>query len=147
MGYGLFASFRGTIFARERRGMFIAWRRATESYGADLNSCHKSRGEDKKRGLVLTFMGAFCSGTRLYSPLGGHKQNFGGVQALKCTSVAPGRACYLLLGHNSRLGAHFALGGHIFCLGEQAMILGVYSPEMPPGGAEFVINRLPILNK
>ena len=41
-GYGPFASFRGTILTRE--DTFIAWRGATEFYGADLGSSPQIQG-------------------------------------------------------------------------------------------------------
>ena len=53
--YGPFASFRGTILARE--GTLIAWLSATESYGADLGS-YPFRDEDQtKKGLRRKILG------------------------------------------------------------------------------------------
>ena len=79
-----------------------------------------------KSSFVLAFPRVFLSWNENLLMPGRHKQYFGKVQALKCTSVAPG----LLVS----FGAQSSLGGHISRLGGISCDLGV-RPEMLPHGA------------
>ena len=88
---------------------------------------HKFRIENQKKSsarnlrLRLGVHSYFSSWNETLLTFGGHKQYFGGAQALKCISVTPG----LLLS----FGAQSSLGGNFSFRGAQAVIWGETAPK------------------
>ena len=113
-------------------GIFIAWRGAAKSNGADVASCPQIQGSrpifkksslERNPRLSLGVHSCFSSWNEILLTFRGAQAVFLGDAGPEITSIAPG--LLLSFGHNPRLGST------ILALGGTSSDVGEHGPKMP----------------